>query len=204
MASPPPSESEQQKVGKTGVMSPALDDTAPQTNFWTKFSPHVTLPRSLVEGQFFHKILWSAGLVSSKQEGFRLIVKGGAHVGCRPDAKNEMGDALQYIPIKTWNQHITKNFIIDDTLLILKAGKWKVKIVKVVSDEEFETLGLTAPGWNDPAEESFAERMKDKELVESKKKIKGHKVKDPFKDHIRPKIITLEKGPDGNLVRQDD
>jgi tyrosyl-tRNA synthetase len=201
---PPEPPSKERPVSKTGFINPALDPTAPQTNLWTAMSPHQKLPRSLVEGQFFHKIMWSAGLVSSKQEGFRLIVKGGCHVGCRPDAKREMGDALDYIPIKTWNQHVTKNFLIDDKLLILKVGKWKVKIIQVVSDEEFEAMGLTAPGWKDEQEESTYERIKDKELIQSKKKIKGHKVRDPFTEYSKPAIISLERGPDGNLKQRGD
>jgi tyrosyl-tRNA synthetase len=115
-----------------------------------------------------------------------------------------MPDALHYIPIKTWNQHVTKNFLIDDKLLILKVGKWKVKIIKVVSDEEFEAMGLTAPGWKDEQEESREERLKDKELIRSKKKIKGHRVHDPFKEYLKPAIVSLEKGPDGNLRQRDE
>jgi len=48
-----------------------------------------------------------------------------------------------------WNPQETEKYIIGDDLLILRVGKWKVKIVKIISDEEFEKKGLTAPGWKE-------------------------------------------------------
>lgn len=59
-----------------------------------------------------------------------------------------MSDALDFTPIKPWASHKTEEFILDDCLLFLKIGKWKFKIVKIVSDEEFVKSGLSAPGWN--------------------------------------------------------
>ncbi|KAK2792355.1 tyrosyl-tRNA synthetase [Onygenales sp. PD_10] len=144
-------------------------------------SPHATLPRSLVAGQFFHKVLWSAGLVNSKAEGFRLIVNNGASVGSRSDAQASMDDALSYVPIKTWSADVTEKFIIDNSLLILRVGKWKLKIVKVVSDEEFERLGLSAPGWRE--EEDSMERVKDEGMIQKSKTRMGHgNKKEPMTD----------------------
>lgn len=125
---------------------------APQTNFANMPSANVTLPRSLVFNQPFNKILWSAGLVASKSEGHRITTTTGAYVGSRPGitAKatgGSMPDDLRFTPIKNWLPEKTEEFIIDGELLILKMGKWKLKIVTIVSDERFKELGLTAPGW---------------------------------------------------------
>lgn len=166
-----------QEAGKTGAFNAAVDKTAPQVNAFSGITPHVVLPRSLVENQFFHKVLFHAGMVSSKAEGYRLILNNGAHVGSMPDSKHEMGDALAYIPIRTWPAEVTKNFIIGDDLMILKAGKWKVKIVKLVSDEEFEAQGLSAPGWKEDLD--IAEKAEDKQLFKGTKKIRGKRVKLP-------------------------
>ncbi|KAL1961046.1 hypothetical protein VTO42DRAFT_4934 [Malbranchea cinnamomea] len=168
---------QEQKTGKTGAINTAVDKTAPQVNAFSGLSPHVTLPRSLVVGQFFHKVLYHAGMVASKAEGHRLIVNGGAHVGSMADATQEMGDALSYVPIKTWPANVTEKFIIDNQLMILRVGKWKVKIIRIVSDEEFEAMGLTAPGWKEPVNPQ--EYEEDKNLFKNTKKIKGHKVKLP-------------------------
>ncbi|KAJ5096044.1 hypothetical protein NUU61_005400 [Penicillium alfredii] len=126
---------------------------APQTNFANMPGVNVTLPRSLVYGQSFNKVLWSAGLVSSKSEGHRVIVNNGASVGSRPGDSGPMSDDLSFTPIKTWFAEKTEDYIIEGNLLMLKLGKWKFKIVQIVSDEEFRERGLTAPGWEEEPKE---------------------------------------------------
>ena len=68
-----------------------------------------------------------------------------------------MGDALSFTPVMNWNPAETEKYLIGGNLLVLRVGKWKVKVVKVISDEEFETLGLSVPGWKE-------ERSKDEEV----------------------------------------
>ncbi|RHZ62793.1 tyrosine--tRNA ligase MSY1 [Aspergillus thermomutatus] len=127
---------------------------ASQTNFANMGSPHVTLPRSLVYNQPFHKILWHAGMVSSKGEGHRIVANKGAYVGSRPGDSGPMSDDLSFTPIETWLPEKTQDYIIDGDLLLLKLGKWKFRMVKIVSDEEFKERGLTAPGWEPEKSES--------------------------------------------------
>ncbi|RDW81384.1 tyrosine--tRNA ligase MSY1 [Aspergillus mulundensis] len=132
---------------------------APQTNFANMPSLRITLPKSLVYDKTFSKILWSAGLVASKSEAQRIINNQGAHVGSRPGIEKslpggDMPDALTFTPIKSWMASKTREFIIDDELLILRLGKWKLKLVTIVSDEKFKELGLTAPGWDEVIGES--------------------------------------------------
>lgn len=133
----------------TGFWNPAADPKAKPTTFDTMPSPHVILPESLVYDQFLHKVLWSAGLVASKGEGHRVAVNNGAYVGSRPDNRGKMEDSVSYTPIKIWPPERTKDFILEGGILILRIGKWKVKIVKIISDKEFEARGLTAPGWKE-------------------------------------------------------
>ncbi|KAI1951003.1 tyrosyl-tRNA synthetase [Ophidiomyces ophidiicola] len=140
-------------------------------------SPHLTLPRSLIVNQFFHKVLWSAGMVASKAEGFRLIASKGVHVGSMADAKQTMGDFISYTPILTWPTGITEKFIIDNSLMILRIGKWNIKIIKIVPDEEYEKMGLDAPGWKD--NETREERQEDNKMYKARQKIKGRRVKLP-------------------------
>ncbi|KAI5287354.1 tyrosyl-tRNA synthetase, partial [Ascosphaera acerosa] len=104
-----------------------------QTNAFTSGNYNVILPRSLVVGQYFHKILWSAGLCESKSQAYKLICNNGAHVAARPDTIHTMSDAISYVPLRPWPAEVTEGFIADD-LLILRVGKWKVKIVKIVDD----------------------------------------------------------------------
>lgn len=166
-------------------------------------SPHLTLPRSLVANQFFHKVLWSAGLASSKAEAFRLIVNNGVHVGSRADSNQPMGDAISYVPVKTWPPEITEKFIIDDSLMVLRIGKWKIKIIKIVPDEEYEKMGLTAPGWGE--RETGAERNDDKELFKNNQKIGGHKVKLPgFAQQLKPAIRSWRPGQERPVLREGE
>jgi tyrosyl-tRNA synthetase len=122
---------------------------ASQTNFANMPNARVTLPKSLVYNQQFNKILWSAGLVSSKGEGHRVITNNGAYVGSRPGDSGPMSDDLAFTPIRPWPSEKTQEYIMNDNLLMLKLGKWKFKMVEIVSDEDFRAQGLTAPGWEE-------------------------------------------------------
>ena len=141
-----------QPQSKSGFWNPAADPLAPHTTFESMPSHHCVLPESLVYGQLFNKILWSAGMVASKGEAHRIIINRGAYVGSRPGDSGKMQDALSYTPIKTWTKDKAQEFIVAGNLLILRIGKWKVKIVKIISDKEFEAQGLTAPGWKEEEE----------------------------------------------------
>ncbi|KKY13332.1 putative tyrosyl-trna mitochondrial precursor (tyrosine-trna ligase) [Diplodia seriata] len=131
-----------------------------------KFAPKVTaenapflgtfLPRSLVYDCSFAKILYAAGLVASKSEGWRLVSNQGAYVAGKPSQVAAMGDSLKWTPIKYHDSGIPEKFIFDENQLMLRIGKWKIKIITIIPDEEFAAKGLTCPGWN--AEEGRPEK----------------------------------------------
>lgn len=151
----PPSEMEEQEARPPGDWSNSLNKYAKPTTMETPGSVHMKLPRSLVVGQPITKVLWSAGLVSSRAEGQRLVANKGAHVGAKIGkdvATVEMTDHLAFTPIKHVETTNTEDLIVDGSLLILRVGKWKVKIIDVVSDEEYEASGLACPGWKEPDE----------------------------------------------------
>ncbi|KAL8896532.1 MAG: hypothetical protein Q9207_007664 [Kuettlingeria erythrocarpa] len=111
---------------------------------------NVTLPRSLVFSQQIGRILYASGLVASRSEGHRLSAARGAYVGSLPGKEHtDMPDHVDFTPALNWDDDYVNRFIIDGKLLILRAGKWKVKIIHVVDDDEFEKLGLDVPGWED-------------------------------------------------------
>lgn len=134
-------------------VSVRLNPKAPQTTFTNAPSPRLTLPYSLIWNQPMSRVLWSAGLVSSRSEGHRLCQKEGAYIGSRPGDSGAMGDQLDFTPAKNWVPSDTNKYIIDNELLILRVGKWKMKVIKIVSDGEFERMGLTAPGWKENDEQ---------------------------------------------------
>lgn len=83
-----------------------------------------------------------------------------------------MSDALEFTACKNWKPEDTNNFVIDGKLLILRVGKWKVKIVKIVSDEEFEAQGLTCPGWKEEISKEEKE-MLDRQARDTSRQGKG-------------------------------
>ena len=137
---------------KPEVISNSLNKTAPITTASNSPSLNITLPASLVVDQPIARVLCSAGLVASRSEGHRLCAQEGAYVGSRPSNHGTMGDNLEFTPCKNWKPTATTTHIIDGKILILRVGKWRMKIVHLVSDQEFKARGLTAPGW--PIEEN--------------------------------------------------
>ncbi|KAF3483955.1 tyrosine-tRNA ligase [Arthroderma uncinatum] len=169
-----------------------VNPKAPQMNAFTAPTPHLTLPRSMVVGQYFHKILYAAGMVSSKQEGYRIIVNNGASVGCMASGAEQMGDALSFIPLRTWPADVTEKFIIDGSLLILRIGKWRVKIIKIIDDKEFKDQGLTVPQEDAAEPEPSAEQHEDRKLMAEKRRISGRQVRrPPVAGGQKPKIVSL-------------
>lgn len=128
-------------------INPLLNPNAQPTTAMNAPSPHLVLPKSLIYKQPFSRVLYAAGLVSSRSEGHRLVSKKGAYVGSKSGGGGSMGNQLEFTPIHNWNPDDTEKYVIDHDIIILRVGKWKVKIVKIISDEEFEKQGLTAPGW---------------------------------------------------------
>ncbi|KAI9894780.1 MAG: tyrosyl-tRNA synthetase [Vezdaea aestivalis] len=119
------------------------------------------LPLSCVKGVSITRVLFSAGLVVSASEGHRVVNRGGAYVGAKSDGLKRMGDDVSFTPIKNPNPDKTWEYVIDDSLLVLRVGKWKVKIVRIISDEEYESRGLDCPGWKvDEKEQAVKERRR--------------------------------------------
>jgi tyrosyl-tRNA synthetase len=99
----------------------------------------IRLPRSLVIDKSIGSVLWSAGLAASRSEGNRLIRAGGVYTGGAND------DTLTFAPIKLSDS--AEKCMLDETLLVLRVGKSRIRIINVISDDEFERLGLGCPGW---------------------------------------------------------
>lgn len=149
-------------VSSRGDLSNSLNRQAPQTNSSNMPPINIVLPTSLIYNQSIARILHSAGLVSSRSEGHRLAANQGAYIGSRADGTGRMSDDLTFTPVKLFAPERTKDYIIDGDLLILRVGKWKLKVVKIVSDEEFEKRGLNAPGWKEEEEVEMMTEVREK------------------------------------------
>jgi tyrosyl-tRNA synthetase len=138
--------------GDVQDIHPRLNKHAKPQDLHSNASTQATLPRSLVIDQPLSRILYSAGLTASRSEGQRLINAGGVYIGAQSSGKAEMDDAVNYIPAKETTKQFVSKYIIDDSLLILRTGKWRVKVIKIVPDQEFKDAGLSCPGWETDGE----------------------------------------------------
>ncbi|XTI84198.1 tyrosyl-tRNA synthetase-like protein [Cenococcum geophilum] len=137
------------KSPQESYMSPSLNRKAPAISSHNAPSKHIVLPKSLVFGQAFPKILHAAGLASSKGEGHKLVMNQGAYVASDPGRASTMGDALTWLPIKNFDPELPKQFLIEENLLVLRVGKWNIRMCRIINDEEFETQGHSCPGWEE-------------------------------------------------------
>ncbi|KAI9662682.1 MAG: tyrosyl-tRNA synthetase [Alyxoria varia] len=131
----------------------------------------IILPRSLVVDQPISRILYSAGFVTSRSEGHRLVESKGVYYGSRAGSKDPLPDQVTFTHASNQNQYKIHNAIIRDNadgtmdregeegILILRAGKWRVRVLRLVSDAKFEEMGLPdPPGWRELKSVWAAER----------------------------------------------
>ncbi|KAK7748289.1 tyrosyl-tRNA synthetase [Diatrype stigma] len=133
-----------------------------------RFRADIKLPESLLLRGSIARILHAAGIAQSASEANRLARIQGAYVGGAPGQKSTVnkgmivGD-LTYTPVKQWFPGDTKNFLIDDKILILRRGKHFIRVVEMVSDEWWEKSGQRYNG--EPYKGRF--RMLKKALEEA-------------------------------------
>ncbi|OCK85189.1 tyrosyl-tRNA synthetase mitochondrial precursor [Lepidopterella palustris CBS 459.81] len=144
-------------------ISPSLNPKAPAVTAQNAPSKNVILPRSLINEGAFPRILYAAGLVSSRSEGHRLVSNQGAYVAAEPAQSREMGDQLSWTPIKNFHAQSPPTFVIDGSLLVLRVGKWNIRMCQIVDDEEFEAQGLSCPGWDEFKAQKAAREEIEKE-----------------------------------------
>ncbi|MCJ1471973.1 tyrosyl-tRNA synthetase [Lambiella insularis] len=161
-------------------LNASMNPDAPHISAQNAPSSNITLPHSLVHNQPIARVLFTAGLVASRSEGHRLASQRGAYIGGRRGADPQMRDGLDFTPITNWKPEETSNYIIDGQLLILRVGKWKVKVVKIISDEEFDAQGLDAAGWKEwkEGQKEYADYEKAKQdeerMAADVKRNRGH------------------------------
>jgi len=107
------------------------------------------LPESLIMQKSIGRIIYAAGLASSASEGHRMAaLQKGIYVGGMPGnqmrAMNE--SELTFTPVRLWFPEQTKHFLVDGKILILRKGKHNIRVIEMVSDEEYAKSGQTYPG----------------------------------------------------------
>ena len=144
-------------------MNRRLNDTAPSVSVDNIPSFNAILPKSLVHNVPISRVIYHAGLVASRSEGHRMVASKGVYIGSRPGKPGLMGDQVDFTTVGNTPGSATWEYVLGGNTLIVRIGKWKIKIIKIVDDAEFEAQGLTAPGWK---EETLEETSKDRRQKE--------------------------------------
>jgi tyrosyl-tRNA synthetase len=120
---------------ESGHLTP---NTAPRSD--------IQLPRSVLQLSPA-RILYACGLAASASEGQRLLKSEGAYVAAQPGQRvGLVPGSLNWTPMQLWYPEETLKFVIDDKILILRKGKHNVRIIELISDEEWKESGKVYPG----------------------------------------------------------
>jgi tyrosyl-tRNA synthetase len=95
----------------------------------------VTLPLSMLQAGSFPSVLFAAGLATSKSDAGRLIAKKGAYVLVPNSGPPENPTALRWATIDLGNNADPNHYLIDWEALVLRSGKSKIQICRVVKDD---------------------------------------------------------------------
>lgn len=109
----------------------------------------MTIPLSMLQAGSFPRVLLAAGLASSKSDAQRLIANKGAYVVVPGSGSQENPTALRWASIEFGVAADPNHFLVDCEALILRSGKSKIQICRVIKDEQFKAEGLSCPGWDD-------------------------------------------------------
>ncbi|KAL5615466.1 hypothetical protein BROUX41_005511 [Berkeleyomyces rouxiae] len=107
----------------------------------------IKLPRDLLMGKSIAKIVYACGLCESSSAAQRLILAGGLYVAAAPGQMTTMAPgSLDWTPVSNWFPSDTAKFLIDEKLLILRRGRRNIRIIEMVSDEDWKESGQSYPG----------------------------------------------------------
>ena len=127
-----------QPGAKPPIENMSVNIKAPQASANNEGTQTYVLTKEFLEEANFPAVLLAVGLVGSKAEGARLIANRGAYIGGNISKQpGEFADNLAWRQIR----HTTKGgalpYVVwsgDKGLLVLRVGKWKVRIIRVYSE----------------------------------------------------------------------
>ncbi|KAF2709581.1 tyrosyl-tRNA synthetase-like protein [Pleomassaria siparia CBS 279.74] len=109
----------------------------------------VTIPSTLLRVGTFPRILHAAGLVASRNEGHKLIKSKGAYVVVPNSGTVENPHGLKWEQVPEGTSIDPNHYLVDWEALVVRSGKSKFQVCRIISEERFEAEGMTCPGWED-------------------------------------------------------
>ncbi len=143
--------------------------STPTTSSQTKQESVVTLPLSILQPGSFPRVLQAAGLASTKSEAHRLIANKGAYVVVPMSGTVENPTSLKWTPIESSSSANPKHYLIDFEALVVRSGKSKIQVIRVVKDEQFEKLNAGTEVDAENAKGKLEQEAKDDIMEEQNK-----------------------------------
>ncbi|GAB7355467.1 hypothetical protein MBLNU459_g5968t1 [Dothideomycetes sp. NU459] len=134
----------------SSLSTPQQDSESDGVELNKRAVSRMRLPHSLVYNTPPARILFHAGIAKTKSDGARMIKAGGVYIGAESapaDTKGMPQGELTFRPLTTTSQETIDSSVVQNGVVVLRSGKWKVRVVEVLTDADFDTKGLTAPGW---------------------------------------------------------
>lgn len=106
-------------------------------------SERILLPQACVHGHSLSRILFFAGLAETRNAAQKMVQRGGVYVATlptSPSAGAEDQQALGFVAIKESARSAMNGYLLRDNLLVLRLGKWKIRIIEVVPNAEYQKL----------------------------------------------------------------
>lgn len=102
---------------------------------------HIILAESRVLSLPLPTVLHNAGLASSKSEASRMISGGGVYVARIAEPKGNGGgwesQQLEFVALRNLEEGTKVEDLLIEKKLVLRLGKWKVRVVEVLDEEVF-------------------------------------------------------------------
>ena len=137
-------EAEKTRAEHQMMRSPSLTSLSSQSRTTSGEEPseqdvnRINLPESQVFNTSLAHVLFYAGLAKSKSEGSRMLDKGGVYVASKSDSAD-----LNFAKIDSTTANNAASLLVDN-MLILRLGKWKVRVIEVVGNDQSQHQKTTS------------------------------------------------------------
>jgi tyrosyl-tRNA synthetase len=178
---------------ESGIISP---NTAPRSD--------MQLPRSVLNLSPA-RILRAVGFAKSSSEAHEIVKKQGAYVAGQPGQMVGLVPGnLSWTPMKNWFPEETSKFLIDDRLIIFRKGKRNVRIVELVSDEEWRESGKIYAGQPFTGKVRQMREQLKSEAEESGEALPRGALRQALSERYPEEDLTVANNPDIKLPSKQE
>lgn len=124
---------------------------------------NIKLPESLMYQKMFGRIVHAVGFSSTLSEGRRLLQSSGVYIGTMPDRSISADHGhVTWSKAKDSESSHLKKYLVCGDMIMLRKGKHNIRIIQIVSDEEYVKEDLNYPGMCEDWKKSVKEAIRTK------------------------------------------